>query len=286
MLRILIATLCIIPYLCSAKIIDSKVLDSGGNGPFNAVATSDSSLENYVIYRPKDLLTTVKNSSKLPVVVFANGGCMDTSYPFQNMLSNIASHGYLVIALGKMQYSLDDRQLNKASNAMISRAIDWATAQTVNPLSEFFQILDLNKIAIAGQSCGGAQLLATAADKRISSYLMFNSGIGDMTMADANEQSLKNLHAPIVYLVGGPTDIATDNAKLDYQRINHVPIVFANHRTAGHSGTFEQPYGGSFSTLAIKWLDWQLKNNDTNAALFLSPQNTSFPHWDIKAKQF
>jgi len=286
MLRILIATLCIIPSLCSAKIIDSKVLDNGGNGPFNAIATRDSSLENYVIYRPKDLLTTVKNSSKLPIVVFANGGCMDTSYPFENMLSNIASHGYLVIALGKMQYSLDDRQLNKASNTMIPNAIDWVTAQAVNPLSEFFQKLDLNKIAIAGQSCGGAQLLATAADKRVSSYLMFNSGIGDMTMADANEQSLKNLHAPIIYLVGGPTDIATDNAKLDYQRINHVPIIFANHQTAGHSGTFEQSYGGSFSTLAIKWLDWQLKNNDSNASLFLSSQDTSFPHWDIKAKQF
>ena len=286
MLRILIATLCMMPYLCSAKIIDSKVLDNGGNGPFNAVVTSDSSLENYVIYRPKDLLTTVNSSSKLPLVVFANGGCMDTSYPFQHMLSNIASHGYVVIALGKMQYSLDDRQLNKASNAMIPKAIDWATAQTANPLSEFFQKLDLNKIAIAGQSCGGAQLLATATDKRVSSYLMFNSGIGDMTMADANEQSLKNLHAPIIYLVGGPTDIATDNAKLDYQRINHVPIVFANHQTAGHSGTFEQPHGGSFSTLAIKWLDWQLKNNDSNASLFLSSQDTSFPHWDIKAKQF
>lgn len=286
MLRFLIVSMCFLSSVCTAKIIDSKVLDNGGNGPFNAVATTDSSLKNYVIYRPKDLLTTVKNSSKLPVVVFANGGCMDTSYPFENMLSNIASHGYLVIALGKMQYSLDDRQLNKASNSMIPLAIDWVTAQAANPLSDFFQMVDLKNIAIAGQSCGGAQLLATAADKRVSSYLMFNSGIGDMTMANADKQSLKNVHAPIIYLVGGPTDIATNNAQLDYQRINHVPIVFANHRTAGHSGTFEQPYGGSFSTLAIKWLDWQLKNNDTNASLFLSSQDTSFPRWDIKAKQF
>lgn len=286
MLRFLIFSMCFLSSVCTAKIIDSKVLDNGGNGPFNAVATTDSSLENYVIYRPKDLLTTVKNSSKLPVVVFANGGCMDTSYPFENMLSNIASHGYLVIALGKMQYSLDDRQLNKASNTMIPLAIDWVTAQAAKPLSDFFQMVDLKNIAIAGQSCGGAQLLATAADKRVSSYLMFNSGIGDMTMANADKQSLKNVHAPIIYLVGGPTDIATNNAQLDYQRINHVPIVFANHRTAGHSGTFEQPYGGSFSTLAIKWLDWQLKNIDTNATLFLSSQDTSFPRWNIKAKQF
>ena len=115
---------------------------------------------------------------------------------------------------------------------------------------------------------------------------MFNSGIGDMTMASAEVGSLQNLHAPVIYLVGGPTDIATENAKLDYQRINHVPIVFANHKTAGHSGTFEQPFGGTFSKLAIKWLDWQLKNKQSNTGLFLQSDTAGFVSWDIKAKQF
>jgi len=258
------------------------VIDQGGSGPFSAIAATETSLSNYVIYRPNEL----NQSIKLPVVVFANGGCMDTSFPFEHMLSDIASHGYLLIALGKMQNSLDDRPLNKASNSMIPHAIDWITAQSANPLSEFYQSANLKKIAIAGQSCGGAQLLATAADERVSSYLMFNSGIGDMTMASADVKSLQNLHAPVIYFVGGPTDIATDNAKLDYQRINHVPIVFANHKTAGHSGTFEQPFGGSFSKLAIKWLDWQLKDKQTNATLFLQGNTADFINWDIKAKQF
>ena len=282
MQRLFITLLCLIPSLCFAKTANYKVIDEGGSGPFSAIAATETSLGNYVIYRPKEL----NQSIKLPVVVFANGGCMDTSYPFEHMLSDIASHGYLVIALGKMQNSLDDRPLNKASNSMIPHAIDWITAQSSNPLSEFYQRAHLEKVAIAGQSCGGAQLLATAADKRINSYLMFNSGIGDMTMASADVDSLHNLHAPVIYLVGGPTDIATDNAKLDYQRINHVPIVFANHKTAGHSGTFEQPFGGSFSKLAIKWLDWQLKDKQTNATLFLQGNTADFVNWDIKAKQF
>lgn len=282
MQRLFFTLLCLIPSLGFAKTADFKVIDQGGSGPFSTIAATETSLSNYVIYRPNEL----NQSIKLPVVVFANGGCMDTSFPFEHMLSDIASHGYLVIALGKMQNSLDDRPLNKASNSMIPRAIDWITAQSANPLSEFYQSANLKKIAIAGQSCGGAQLLATAADERVSSYLMFNSGIGDMTMANADVKSLQNLHAPVIYLVGGPTDIATENAKLDYQRINHVPIVFANHKTAGHSGTFEQPFGGSFSKLAIKWLDWQLKNKQTNATLFLQGNTADFINWDIKAKQF
>lgn len=282
MQRLFFTLLCLIPSLCFAKTANYKVIDQGGSGSFSAIAATETSLSNYVIYRPNEL----NQSIKLPVVVFANGGCMDTSYPFEHMLSDIASHGYLVIALGKMQNSLDDRPLNKASNSMIPHAIDWITAQSANPLSEFYQSANLKKIAIAGQSCGGAQLLATAADERVSSYLMFNSGIGDMTMASADVKSLQNLHAPVIYFVGGPTDIATENAKLDYQRINHVPIVFANHKTAGHSGTFEQPFGGSFSKLAIKWLDWQLKNKQTNATLFLQGNTADFINWDIKAKQF
>ncbi|HEA18920.1 hypothetical protein LCGC14_1383280 [marine sediment metagenome] len=286
MQRFLIALICVIPSLCFAKTANYKVIDQGGSGPFSAIAATETSLDNYVVYRPKQLVGTKELPTKLPIIIFANGGCMDTSFPFERMLSDIASHGYLVIALGKMQNSLDDRPLNKASNDMIPHAIDWITAQSNNPLSEFYQRAHLEKIAIAGQSCGGAQLLATAADKRISSYLMFNSGIGDMTMASADVGSLQNLHAPVIYLVGGPTDIATENAKLDYQRINHAPIVFANHKTAGHSGTFEQPFGGTFSKLAIKWLDWQLKNKQSNAALFLQGDTAGFVSWDIKAKQF
>ena len=286
MQRLFIILIYLIPSLCFAKTAEYKVIDQGGSGPFSAIATTETSLSDYVIYRPKQLSAAQTLTAKLPVMVFANGGCMDTSFPFERMLSDIASHGYLVIALGKMQNSLDDRPLNKASNSMISNAIDWISAQSVNPLSEFYLSANLEKIAIAGQSCGGAQLLATAADERITSYLMFNSGIGDMTMASADVDSLHNLHAPVIYLVGGPTDIATENAKLDYQRINHVPVVFANHKTAGHSGTFEQPFGGSFSKLAIKWLDWQLKDKQTNATLFLQGKTADFVNWDIKAKQF
>lgn len=239
-----------------------------------------------MVYRPKNIQAALKTVGKLPVVIFANGGCNDTSLPYERMLSEIASNGYLVIALGSMQQTLDDRPLNKAPNAMMTAAVDILTKAVADQQSRYYQAIDLDNIAFSGQSCGGAQMLALAASPSIKTYLMFNSGMGDMTMADASRESLKALHGPIVYLVGGESDVATPNALLDYERINHTPVAFANHLTAGHSGTFEQPHGGSFARMALKWLDWQLKQKNDNAKIFLNNHLEHFPEWTMKAKHF
>lgn len=270
--------------LVTAEVVDFKVLDEGGSGPYKAIAATEKSLADYVVYRPENLSQAAKREGSLPVVVFANGGCNDTSLPFENMLSEIASHGYVVIALGAMQRSLDDRPLQKAGNEMMIDALDWIKAQAATEQSDYYQRVSLERVASAGQSCGGAQVLATASDPRFTTYLMFNSGIGDMTMAEASRHSLADLHAPVIYLVGGETDVATENAVLDYERIEHVPVVFANHLTAGHSGTFEEANGGSFATLAIQWLDWHLKGRDDQAQVFTEHKPAEFPEWRVQSK--
>lgn len=265
--------------------VNTKLLDNGGSGLYPAIATSEASLPEFVVYRP-DNLKKARAGGNLPVLIFANGGCNDTSFPYERALSEIASHGYIVIALGAMQRSLDDRPLKKTTNSMMIQAIDWISVQNNKPSSAYLDNVSTDDIAIGGQSCGGAQVLAVASDPRIKTYLMFNSGIGDMSMAQATKASLTQLHKPILYLVGGPSDVATANAELDYQRINHVPVAFANHLTAGHSGTYEEPYGGSFARMAVTWLDWQLKNKPANAKVFLRNQLDMFPGWTMKAKHF
>lgn len=269
-----------------SEIIDHKVIDQNGSGVYNAIAATEASLKNFVVYRPENLAAAAQSENTLPIMVFANGGCNNTSIPHERLLSEVASHGYLIVALGALQRELSDRKLNKAPNAMIIEAIDWLTAKNNEPSSEYFQTLDLNKVAIGGQSCGGAQVLAVAADPRIKTYMMFNSGIGDMTMAKAQRESLKNLHGPVLYLVGGESDVATTNAELDYSRINHVPIAFSNLLNGGHGGTFEQKFGGSFATMTIKWLNWQLKGQPEHSDIFLQQTLTEFPGWTMKSKQF
>lgn len=270
----------------AGKIVDSRIIDNGGSGPYSAIAATEASLTDFVVYRPRDMATAAQSESKLPVLVFANGGCNDTSIPHERLLAEVASHGYVVIALGALQRTLLDRELNKAPNAMMIEAIDWLGEKNSEPGSEYFQKLDLDRIAIGGQSCGGAQVLAVGADPRIKTYMMFNAGIGDMTMAEAQRESLNNLHGPVLFIVGGNSDVATANAELDYARIKHVPVAFSNLLMGGHGGTFDQEFGGSFATVSLKWLDWQLKGENEHADIFLQNELSELPGWTMKSKNF
>lgn len=88
----------------SLSIEQLKVPDLGGSGRFKAVAVREKSLSDFVVYRPADINNAVgRTRGALPVLVFCNGGCMDTSIGYENMLTDIASHGYVVVAIGELQ---------------------------------------------------------------------------------------------------------------------------------------------------------------------------------------
>ena len=137
-----------------------KVLDDGGSGPYKAEAISEPSLHGYVVYRPADYKAAVKAEGPLPLFVFANGGCNDTSLPHERMLSDLASHGYLVVALGEMQDSISDRELHKSPTEDMPRAIDWAERVVNDASSVYYKGIDLEYVGLGGMSCGGAQVLA------------------------------------------------------------------------------------------------------------------------------
>lgn len=72
---------------------------------------------------------------------------------------------------------------------------------------------------------------------------------------------------------------------MDYERIDHVPVAFANLLAGGHMGTFKDEFGGSFAKMAIDWLDWQFKGKD-NASIFLEEELSKYPGWTMKSKNF
>lgn len=286
MKRVIIGVLfCMITSLSFAQIIKQKVVDEGGSGPYKAIAVTEATLTNYVVYRPADIVAATQKEGKLPVLVYANGGCSDTSITHERVLSEIASHGYIVIAIGAMQMDIHDRKHNSTPGSMLTDAIDWIVKKSSESESDYYQKVAIDKISAGGQSCGGAQVLSVASDKRIKSYLMYNTGMGEMEMAGASKESLKNLHAPVIYIIGGPSDVAFANAEKDYERINHVAVAFADLTEGGHMGTFGDLYGGSFSKMSIDWLDWQFKGKDCSS-LFLENDLTAYPGWTMKTKNF
>lgn len=264
-----------------------KVVEYGGSGPYKAIAVREKSLTDYVVYRPVNMDNAVaRNKGKLPVLVFANGGCMDTSIGYENMLTDIASYGYVVVAIGELQMLAQHDKDQHTPSSMVAKALDWISKQATTPESPYYDKIDETKIAAAGHSCGGAQVLANAADPRLKTYLILNAGMGKMKMADASSKSLKNLHGPILYLVGGTTDVAWQNAQMDYKAIKKVPVVLADNTKSGHGGTYEQPNGGDNARMVRAWLDWQLKDLTENKSVFIDGDLKDYPDWTIQHKNF
>ena len=275
-----------------------KVPEYGGSGPFKAVAVREKTLSDFVVYRPMNLDAAMNvgqrglfgrgevKREQLPVLIFCNGGCMDTSIGYENMLTEVASHGYVVVAIGELQMMAQHEKDQHTPSSMVQKALDWICQRAADPASPYYNKVDTTRMAAAGHSCGGAQVLANAADTRLKTYLILNAGMGKMTMADASALSLKQLHGPILYLVGGTTDVAWQNAQMDYEAIKKVPVVLADNTQSGHGGTYEQPLGGSNARMVRAWLDWQLKGKSEPEALFLQSDLTGYDQWTIKHKNF
>ncbi len=246
-------------------IYEPRVVEDGGTGAFSAIMYTDSSLSTHTIFRPKDL-SIFGDNNKLQVIAWGNGACANSPWEHINFLSEVASHGFLTIAIGPMPKE-GQRGRGRSFSSQLMDAIDWAIAQNSDEASVLHNKIDVSKIAVSGMSCGGLQTLEVAPDPRITTAIVCNSGIlgnagsGMPGMPGLTKEHLAKLHTPMLYLLGGESDIAYKNGMDDFSRINHVPVFVAN-MDVGHGGTYSQPHGGEFAKVATAWFKWQLKGDN------------------------
>jgi hypothetical protein len=132
------------------------------------------------------------------------------------------------------------------------KAIDWITAENERPCSMFYRKLNVSKIAIGGQSCGGMMSMLSAGDKRVTTSMVFNSGLS------GNDATLfASYHAPMLFLAGGSADFLSTTATSNFNAINTVPIFYGNLEE-GHEATWDQVNGGEFGRVALGWVKWKL----------------------------
>ena len=234
----------------------------------------EASLEAHTVFVPEDL-SAFNEKNPLPVLVWGNGACTNSPWEHFKFLNEIASHGYLVLATGYIPMEEKPYQGPMSTTEQQIQSIDWAIAQNANPESPYYNKIDVKNICVAGMSCGGLQSLYNCADPRITSLMICNSGlfknsnrnqaVGGMPMPDKSK--LKDIHTPIIYILGGKEDIAYENGMDDFRLISHVPACAANF-PVGHGGTYRQPHGGEFSVVALNWLNWQLKGDKQAAKMF------------------
>jgi hypothetical protein len=339
---------------CLAQTVQSQVIENGGTGPWKSIAVGDESLPTHMIYRPLDLQAYVEANGRIPVLLYANGACANNSLEMSRLLSEVASWGYIVLAIGPYMDMPDDAfyaqwkgvvrgwypetkeyaimgngerlipyteeelaaqaaereaaqkaaaaaaKKNKGKKAepapqpfrtyarQLLEALDWLTDQNANKNSEYFHMIDLEKVAAMGQSCGGAQVLGVAHDPRIKTCLIFNSGMGEMAMSGASKESLVNLHTPMLYLNGGTADVAYNNANGDWGRIaDCIPVVKIS-TLDGHHGTYYEAHAGRYAVAARQWLNWQLKGIVADSALFMNEEyeKALYPDWTFDRKNW
>lgn len=263
---------------------DKSDAGDGGSGPYKAIMVGEPTLPTHAIYRPKDLAPFGKDI-KLPIVLWGNGGGANSSAFYRRFLTEIASHGFLVVAIGPVEGKRDRGGRTKSSQLL--DGLSWAIDQNQKD-TDYRGKLDTKKVAAMGHSLGGLQALEISTDPRITTTILWNSGVlgGDRSFGlKVSREGLDKLKVSLAYFVGGPRDIATPNAEADYEAIKSLPVFYGS-RNVGHGGTYGQKNGGAFGKVGVAWLKWQLKGDKEAAKMFLGnpPGLSDDKEWTVKAK--
>jgi hypothetical protein len=273
--------------------------DTPGSGRFPALKEADPGLPGQVVYRPANLAAL--GGTKLGVYAFGNGSCTDDAAHTRMHLLEVASHGYLVIVPGSIYTGpgaierpadLPPAGPNAVltTHEQLGEAITWALAENMRAGSPYYGLIDPEAIAVSGFSCGGLQALFNAGDPRVSTVVMMNSGLfpeGATTMAGmtADKTLLQSLHTPILYVLGGESDIAYTAGMDDFARITQVPAAVANI-DKGHGGTYWDENGGAAAQVVVQWLNWQLRDDPAAKRMFVGEDCglCSDPEWTLQSK--
>jgi hypothetical protein len=270
--------------------VDVQPSGSPPTGPFAIVVEHDPGLATHTIYRPREL-----SLDEHPVLVWGEGACAKNGLLFPEYLSEIASHGFVVIADGPPIARPAgaaraggggppagggpapgggapppgagggppaDRFTMVNGTALVA-AIDWLEAESKNRNSRFYRKVDVERVAAMGMSCGGLMAYGASNDPRVATVGIWNSGLFE---DERNAAVYAGLHGSVIIVTGGESDIAYANGKRDFEVMPaRVPVFYGVHPSVGHGGTYNQDNGGPFGVVAVAWLRWQLMG-DTSAA--------------------
>jgi hypothetical protein len=145
------------PAQVSSAETTNRTEEDGGTGPYPAVVVSDRTLTTHTVFRPQDL-NAFGQSRKLPIVAWGNGACANSPWEHVNFLSEVASHGFLVIAIGPMPAEGQrGAPGGSTTSSLMTDAINWAMAQNDDATSQYYGKLDSARM-FEGEPCGVAKV--------------------------------------------------------------------------------------------------------------------------------
>ncbi|MQY26075.1 alpha/beta hydrolase family protein [Nocardia aurantia] len=237
-------------------------------GPVRMV--TDPRLPGHTIYLPAE------PAEHTPVLIWGEGGCVAMNSLYVDFLSAIAARGVMVID------NSEPYGLGLLDQAVMNASVDWVGAENARPGGPYSGRLDAGHIAVAGWSCGGLQSYELA----VSRPEIATVGIIDSGQIVVDQAQLDRLRAPVLYLLGGPTDIAYENGVRDFEHLPPALPAFLGSSDTGHFGTFLQPRGGAYATLLGDWIRWRVAGDPVAARTFTGPACglCTTPGWSVRRR--
>ena len=255
-------------------------------GPYAVTAEGAHDNARYLVFRPTDL-APFPAKDKLPLMLWGNGGCAIDGKSYSDFLSTVASHGFLVMTTTAIEG--EPRRQENVDDLL--KAIEWATAENTRAGSPLQGKINLDQIAVMGQSCGGFLSIALGTDPRVDTIGVFNSGVqpadpNAKAPAVATTEALARLHGPLMFINGGERDFMTATSRANFDLINNLQVFYGSRHNAGHTATVHHPGGGEFANVAANWLRYQFKGNAEAAKMFVGKncELCTNPNWDTASK--
>ncbi|HEX7308555.1 cellulose binding domain-containing protein [Lentzea sp.] len=238
----------------------------------------------YTVFRPANPQAV---GVPMPVLVFGNGACAHTNNSeVTRALTFIASKGVVVVDTGSVDGSANGVPSGSPIPSLLTDAITWAQREQNRSGAPLSQRLDLTKVAAAGHSCGGIEALIAAQDSRVDAVVSLDSGLFADGSFGYSRAELARLHTPALFMAGGPSDIAYDNTRANYDLVT-VPAVLAMHPQAGHVGFITGNQMTDGMTTVVQFLDMVLNGNATARSYILDPSGlASKSPWTVSKKNF
>jgi hypothetical protein len=237
-------------------------------GPYEAAASTAYGSPGLTVVYPTSL-DVFPWRDTLPVLVWANGGCvMDSTY-YADFLSTIASHGFLVIATAKADVDHESATVDD-----LRAALDWIETENERADSPLNGKIASDQVAVMGQSCGGYLSIGLGADPRVDTVGVFNGGVRpDRPENPApppflTASALANLHGPVVIVNGHESDFRLEDSRFTFDAIDKLPAFYGARHDAGHMGTILHPGGGEFANVVSNWLMWWFKGDRRAGGMF------------------
>lgn len=190
----------------------------------------------------------------LPVIVFSPG----LSFPpvlYQSLFERLASHGYVVVAVGHphgvalVEYpdgtsitmedwpSIDDEAEREAFlaryaavwQADLEAVLDWVEAGA--PSSPVAAHVDTDRIAAMGHSYGGTAVGRLSADPRVDATVLLEGAVRDP--ADENSRGHLVVTAPLMHIIGGYNRLEHEGAQ--YRPGPDAPVYQVVINGTGHA---------------------------------------------------